>query len=405
MKAFRPFAIGATAALLLLSSAPLGAQETAAPANSAANAVGPAQLRNFSLEGTVIRRSEEPAAPAQPAPERPRQRAPADAPAQGQQSPGQRQQAPSAAERQEAPRESAAAAEPEAPSGQPRPSEYPTGDLPPPSPADPLFSPAPVIPGAAELAADSDSEPLTGSALPEEGLPMLPWLLAVLLFGGAAAYFIRRQRSPLALAGPAGVSELVAPEPAPARPRPAPPPARGSAPAAKPVGLVTTSLPPALELQFAPARLVFAADSATIEFDLVVVNSGSGPARDLIMEVAMVNAGPDQDQLLAGFFDRPPAGTDNPVAVPPLKQVPFRSAVTMPRAQLRELLVGGRTVFVPIVALKARYRWGGGDEQLSSSFLVGRKTKGDKLAPFTLDQWPRTFSGLGARRLEPGVRS
>jgi hypothetical protein len=400
MKASMPFAIGATAAFLALSSAPLVAQETAAPANSSANAVGPAQLRDFSLEGTVIRRSEPPAAPAEPAPERQRQRTAAAPPAPRESSPAQRQQAASTAGRQtQVVRESAPAAEPAAGAGEPALGDSATAALPPLSPADPLFSSVPVLPGAAELPSEGESDRLAGSALPEDGLPILPWLIAILLFGGGAAYFIHRQRSALAVAGSAGVSEFLAPNPSPGQSEPKPSPAPAPRHGPKPVGIITTSLRPALELQFIPGRLILGEDAATIEFDLIVGNSGSGPARDVTIQAVMVNAGADQDQLLSDFFKQPPAVRQPIAAIMPLSRLPLRSSVVMPRAQLREFSAGDRQVFVLVLAFKAHYRWSGGDVQLAKSFLIGRDSAGGKLAPFRVDQGARVFGDLAAREL------
>jgi hypothetical protein len=163
--------------------------------------------------------------------------------------------------------------------------------------------------------------------------------------------------------------------------------------------MVTTSLRPAVELQLIPGRLILDEQAATVEFDLIVGNSGSGPARDVAIHAVMVNAGPDQDQLLSGFFAQPPAVSEPIAAILPLKRLPLRSSVVMPRAQLREFSAGDRRVFVPVLAFKAHYRWSGGDVQLAKSFLVGRDSAGGKLAPFRVDQGPRVFGDLAAREL------
>ena len=59
---------------------------------------------------------------------------------------------------------------------------------------------------------------------------------------------------------------------------------------------------------------------------------------------------------------------------------------------------------MPTVGFNAVYRWAGGEGQTSASFLIGRETKGEKMAPFRLDRGPRIFRGLGARLHTVGVR-
>ena len=66
--------------------------------------------------------------------------------------------------------------------------------------------------------------------------------------------------------------------------------------------------------------------------------------------------------------------------------------------------VEGRKLFVPLVAFNALYRWSGGEEQDSASFLVGRgDDDGGKMAPFRLDQGARSWTGLGARAAQHGA--
>jgi hypothetical protein len=79
--------------------------------------------------------------------------------------------------------------------------------------------------------------------------------------------------------------------------------------------------------------------------------------------------------------------------------------VVAPRANLREVELGGRPAFVPLMAFNALYRLSGREAQTSTSFLLGRETKGDKLAPLRLDSGPRAITGLGARALPNGVRN
>jgi hypothetical protein len=65
----------------------------------------------------------------------------------------------------------------------------------------------------------------------------------------------------------------------------------------------------------------------------------------------------------------------------------------------------GRSLLVPKVPLNPNYTGGAKKGQTSTSYLVGKETQGEKLAPFRLDLGPRIFRGLGARRHEVQVRT
>lgn len=393
MKASVRLGIAAMAASIALGSAPAGAQESAQPAPSSEDAVGPVQLRDFNLDGTVIRRSD-------PAPER-SQRAPAgDRPATSSvDRPTPSQPAP---QRQTAEREPQLRREaPEAANpAQTSEAADTLAELPPPTPADRLFSGPVVIPGAADR--DSSFAPAQASREDGGGLPPLPWLVAILLLGGAAVYYFRRQRSGLAFAGGAETSHFAAPEPAPQRlqPRPAPEPA----PPAAPVGIVSTRLLPTLDLQFKPGKMAIAADRVTLEFEALVLNSGSGPAREVLIEARMFNAGAAQDKEIGAFFERPVGQGDRVPVIGPLESIGFRSAVNMPLEHLRKFKAGDRTVFVPLIGFNLLFRSGGGEAQTSIAYLVGKDTNSEKLAPFRLDQGPRNLTGLAARELDIRLR-
>ncbi len=82
----------------------------------------------------------------------------------------------------------------------------------------------------------------------------------------------------------------------------------------------------------------------------------------------------------------------------------LKPKVAIAREHVQVFEVGGRKVLVPLIAFNALYTWGSGEGQSSVSYLVGRDTKSEKLAPFRLDLGPRIFRGLGARLLPNSVR-
>src|ERR1044072_8172723 len=112
------------------------------------------------------------------------------------------------------------------------------------------------------------------------------------------------------------MSSGVVRKPPPTRPAPAP------APASAPVGgIISTRLRPWLKTESQPQAAIIDAEKGSIQFEVVLFNSGSAPARDVLVEAAMFNAGADQDQLLGNFFSRAiPKGNDGTV-IPPLQRM------------------------------------------------------------------------------------
>ena len=375
---------------------------------STEGAIGPAQLRDFSINGTVTRRAETPpAAPPRAAADRSE---PANQPAATEVastgSPAGARTASAAAERQAAPQPQRPAAASAAAA---------TGfDLPPPTPSS--DQPANFAPATfPQTTAGAVADPVTDSGS-SGSFPVWPWIVALLAALGVAIWHFRRQPSGYAFAGAGGDASAfdLSPSPAPApRPAPAPAPAPRAAvpqpapapkPAAAPVGIVSTRLRPWLEIEFQPEAAIVDDEKGAIQFEVTIFNSGSAPARDVFVEGALFNASPDQDQVLGQFFAQPGGQGGDRISIPPLQRMSFRSVVNLPREQLRLFEVEGRTLFVPLVGFNAIYRWSGGQGQTSTSFIVGRNSNGEKMAPFRVDQGPKTFRGLAAREHALRVR-
>ncbi|MEO7241148.1 MAG: hypothetical protein ABIW16_07080 [Sphingomicrobium sp.] len=416
----------AAAVALAFGQTPALAQDAAPPPPVAAPAdngdtVGPRELQNFSLNGSVTRRADTPPEPA-----------PTTSPPAPTQTPS-RQAQNSAPPSRTVASPVAVAPRPQQPVPTARPSPAPnsatlpsvgstTVTLP---PADRLSVPQVAYP---EPSLGPDAEAAAPEASGGSFSP-LPWLLALLALAGAAGWYFWRQRTHAepAFAG-ASVEAFIAPRPAPAprpvpptartpvptpplRPAPAPPPPlqrtpAPSAPAALGAGgVVSTRLRPWLEIEFVPGRCIVDEQQAVVEFDIALYNSGSGPARDVLIEAAMFNAGQTQDAEIDAFFGSPVAQGERIPLIQPFKRVALKSAVSLSRDQLRVFEAGERRLFVPLVGFNALYRWGGGEGQTSASYLVGREGDGDKMAPFRLDLGPRVFRGLGAREHELKVRA
>jgi hypothetical protein len=272
-----------------------------------------------------------------------------------------------------------------------------------PEPADslqsqPAIEPLPVPPAASQPApADKSNRWL--------------WIvaLAVAALGAVAAFlWVRQRRRSVAEVGGA-LEAFVPPEPREELTIPPPSERPKQAPAAAPAplspGIVSTALRPWIDFEFMPLRCIVEEAHATIEFEIRITNSGSGIARDLLVEARLFNAGPAQDQEIGGFFAHPIGKGDAVPALAPLKSIQIKSSVSLPADQLRIFQVAGRQLFVPQIGFNALYRWGSAQGQTSRSFLVGREGKGEKMAPFRTDLGPRQFRGLGAREHHVQVRN
>lgn len=389
MRAGLRFGIVASAIALLFAPAPTLAQDATPATNTpATDTIGPRELQGFTLNGTVTRPAETPPARTTPAPVRaePRTRPP-------EASPPRNPVATAVRQRPEA--------GPSVTTTLPPASALPEAITPAPSDGlgeQPTYEPTPIAPS------QTPPSPLNG---------YLPWLLVLFLLvaGGAFLAWRRGAQSSYATAvADSGILERAQPAAAPrplaraATPPPAAPQPTPPQPALTPSGIVSTRLRPWLEIGFSPGRCVVEEDGATIQFDVELYNSGTAPARDVLVEASMFNAGPEQDSEIGAFFAHPVAKGDRIPAIPPLSRIAMQSAVSLTLEQMRQYEVGGRRLFVPLVGFNALYSWSGGDGQTSTSYLVGRDTDAEKMAPLRLDLGPRTFRGLGARQHNVGVR-
>ena len=395
MRAVSRVGMAMVAAGLMLGPAPAFAQSMPETSTNtpATDAVGPRELQNFSLNGTVTKAADTPA-PAAAAPTR--SRTPSPRPTADRAATAVASDAPTASPSR-APNARAAAAPTTAP--QPSPGQSLTLGLPSPTTTAAVTAPQPGFsPGP-------DSAPTT--FVPEQKLPPWPWLLLAGVIGaGGALLFLRRRRSREAYAGGPEIDAYVAPEPAP-RPAPAPAPPKAppaKAPPAKPVGVVATRLRPWIEIAFAPLGCTIDDERVTLEFEVQLTNSGSAPARDILVEASMFNAGATQEQDIGAFFAQPLGQGENIQAIPPLQHVNIRTSLVAPRQNIQIFELGGHQVFVPLVAFNAIYRLGSGSGQTSAAYLVGRETKGEKLGPLRADIGPHAFARLDTRPLPISVR-
>ena len=361
------------------------------------DSVGPPQLRDFNLNGTVTR----------PAPDTTPSPMPRAAPPRATPAPETAPVRTAPASRQP----SAAASDSASSSGEETVALPPSTAVPyeiePPSVSAPQPDPAPFVDAVAV------TEP------PDTA--WWPWLAAFLAVAlGAGFLWWRRQQrggarygadhdavgamvaTPDAAPVPLPRTMPTSSHPAPRAPTPVPPLPRV---APVPDGIFASRLKPELAFELEPIRAeADAAEGAALTFDLIVINRGSAPARDVLIEAQLINAGPQVDAAVGRFFNQPGGAGERLAMIAPMSRVSIRTRLGAAAADLAPLVVEGRKLFVPVVAINASYCWSGGELKESSSFLVGRgETEGGKMAPFRLDRGARSWSGLAARLHSSGL--
>ena len=414
MKAGLRFGIAVFAAGLWLGS-PAHAQDAAQSNTPASDAIGPRELQNFSLDGKRTR----PAQTLQPITVAPAARQPSVA-RQTAAGPDKPLRAPAASAQKRIVKSSVEM--------QPaRPAERQSASASKPSAATAAAS---LSPGLAATAPLSQSVPQPGFApdpaapanlAPEGGLAFWPWLLLAGVIGGGAGLLLWRRRSREAFAADHRVEAFVAPEPVPtptlvppakapfkpvvSKKFGAPPPAPPKAAPSKPVGVTSTKLRPWLEVTFKPLRCVVDQDRIALDFEVELLNSGATPARDVVVEACMLGASATQEQELAAFFAKP-VPKESPIEViAPLQRINLRSSLVAKRDSLHVVEVEGQKMLVPLMAFNAIYRAGSNEGRTSTSYLLGRSTKGEKLAPFPAGLAARAYSSLDTRLLPLGARN
>ncbi|HEX8063610.1 MAG TPA: hypothetical protein VF535_10375, partial [Allosphingosinicella sp.] len=264
----------------------------------------------------------------------------------------------------------------------------PGAEVPPPAEVRPVPLPAPQA-----------SPPAPVPAPPARGSGWLwPAAGAALLLAAASLFLFRRRRrasaereeargsarEELAAALAAGPVAAVAAEPA--------------APAAEPEAPAAPR--PWLELDIAPERAAATENEVYVRYALTLTNRGEADARNIRIDPRLFNAGAEGE--MAAFFQGPiheESGSPQ-VVLRPGGSIKLNGQVAMPNAELREIELAGRRIFVPMVAINVAYDWGGGGSgRTSRSWLVGREAEAPtgKMGPFRLDLGPRIYRSVGRR--------
>jgi hypothetical protein len=159
---------------------------------------------------------------------------------------------------------------------------------------------------------------------------------------------------------------------------------------------------PKLEILFKPDRAAATPSETSVQYELVIRNSGNSPARNIRLEARMFNAGVGQEREVESFYASRPNGSSKAIpAIPSRGEAKVRGVVSLPLAQVREITIQGRRLFVPVVAFNVVYEWGNGRTgQTSMSYVVGREPQqpSEKMGAFRLDLGPRLYRSVGQRQ-------
>ncbi|MDB5677045.1 hypothetical protein [Sphingomonas bacterium] len=196
--------------------------------------------------------------------------------------------------------------------------------------------------------------------------------------------------------------EEIAPKPRAAPPEPAAPPASNiTVPARR---RIADEPQPRLEITLIPKRAGTNLMSAAVDYRVIVRNTGPVGARDIRFGMYMLTASARQAQDLQTIF----AATVEQAMVPPFDLAPgaevdLSGMALLAREQVNVMTIDGKPWFVPVLAMKADYRWGenvGAPGVATAAHMIGiDRGEGAKMAPFRLDGAPHMHPEVAERKV------
>jgi hypothetical protein len=231
---------------------------------------------------------------------------------------------------------------------------------------------------------------------PQNGGSILPWLIGALLLGAAAFFLLRRRRRATEVYDEVYEERAAPIEPPVAHVEPIPVAPIVAAPvAAAPIAAAAVETgSPSIELLVRPLRAGVTGDDAVVEFELIVGNNGTAPARDVRISTWMFAAGTSgESEMERALIERPSEASLPEVTIDAGDGRRIESTVQLATAGL-----SGDAV-LPVVVADARYRLPDGSEgHTSASFAVG-VPDGAELAHFATENPSGLHEGVEARQV------
>lgn len=167
-----------------------------------------------------------------------------------------------------------------------------------------------------------------------------------------------------------------------------------------------------LDVELTVPRAGIEGDAMLVDFELDIHNRGDLTATEVRVTAQLISSSPRQEmQLDAVFASRTATPLVAPATVAPGAQLYIRATGSIPLDRINRLDLGGRPLFVPILAVRAGYLWEGGDSGegvTGQAFILGIRPDGragaDKMVPFWLDIPPRMFDTIDHRLHDRAAR-
>ncbi|MDB5681993.1 MAG: hypothetical protein JWO16_1798, partial [Sphingomonas bacterium] len=137
---------------------------------------------------------------------------------------------------------------------------------------------------------------------------------------------------------------------------------------------------------------------------VIIRNTGTVAARDIRFAMYMLSASARQAQDLQMIFA---TTIEQPVVAPfelaPDQEMDLSGMAMLPREQVNIMNIDGKPWFVPVLAMKAEYRWGenvGAPGVATAAHMIGiDRGEGAKMAPFRLDGGPHMHPEVAERKV------
>ncbi|WP_279350413.1 hypothetical protein [Erythrobacter litoralis] len=233
--------------------------------------------------------------------------------------------------------------------------------------ADPALAPVP-LPPSTDVQAEAEVETTEG----ENFSLWLVGLLALLALGLATFFFMRRRKAMVS------VPQIERPVVGAAGPR------------------ATLA---DIRLDADAVKLTRSMAFATLDYRITLLNRAKAAGADVVLGADLVTAhGNASMESQVASADQKLEERHTFARIAPGQTVRYEGKLQLPLSEARIIRQGNAPLMVPLLRVRLDRE---GDEPVVRTFVVGQGFPGGgKLAPFRLDEGPRSYSPLGARALD-----